>query len=40
MLQIIRPARRRGEWAALGIIRKAGGHSLTEALDDLREDRQ
>lgn len=39
-LRIVRPVRRQGGWSSLGIARKAGVHSLTEALDDLREDRQ
>ena len=39
-LRIVRPARRQGGWAALGIARKAGAPSLAETLDELREDRQ
>lgn len=38
-LRIARPARRQGGWAALGIERKAAQESVTEILDDLREDR-
>lgn len=38
-LTIVRPARRQGGWAALGIKRKATRQSLQEILDDLREDR-
>ena len=39
-LRIVRPARRQGGWAALGIARKTGVRNLAETLDDLREDRQ
>ena len=39
-LRIVRPARRQGGWSSLRIARKVGVHNLTEALDDLREDRQ
>ena len=39
-LRIVRPARRQGGWAALGIARKVGAPSLAETLDELREDRQ
>ena len=39
-LRIVRPARRQGGWAALGIARRAGAPSLAETLDELREDRQ
>lgn len=38
-LAIARPARRRGGWAALGIVRRSGGRDLAVALDELREDR-
>jgi prevent-host-death family protein len=38
-LTISRPARRKGGWAALGIGRKATQQSLTDILDDVREDR-
>ncbi len=38
-LTITRPVRRTGGWAALGIERKASAQSLSEILDDLREDR-
>lgn len=38
-LTIARPARRQGGWAALRIERKATRQSLTQILDDLREDR-
>ncbi len=39
-LRIVRPARRQGGRSSLRIARKAGAHSLTGSLDDLREDRQ
>ena len=39
-LRIVRPARRQGGWAAVGIARKAGAPSLAEILDELREDRR
>lgn len=38
-LPIVRPARRVGGWATLGIDRKASAESLPSILDDLREDR-
>ncbi|WP_300345700.1 prevent-host-death family protein [Nesterenkonia sp.] len=38
-LPIVRPARRVGGWAALGIERKQAQQSLVDALDELREDR-
>ena len=38
-LAIVRPARRAGGWAALGIERKGGLRGASEILDDLREDR-
>lgn len=38
-LEIVRPARRVGGWAALRITRKTAGRDLSEILDDLREDR-
>ncbi|MFT4217302.1 MAG: type II toxin-antitoxin system prevent-host-death family antitoxin [Micropruina sp.] len=37
-LTIARPARREGGWAALGIERRTVERSLTDILDDLRED--
>lgn len=36
---IVRPARRVGGWAALGISRKHPSQPLEEILEDLREDR-
>ena len=39
-LRSVRPVRRQGGGSSLRIARKAGAHNLTEALDDLREDRQ
>lgn len=38
-LHIIRPARRTGGWAALGITRKQTEKGLAPILDDLRGDR-
>lgn len=38
-LAIVRPARRLGGWAALGVERKAVEGSLADILDDLRGDR-
>lgn len=37
-LRIVRPARRRGGWAELGIARRTDARSLSEILDELRED--
>lgn len=37
-LQVVRPARRRGRWKALGIERRAG-IDLPALIDDLRGDR-
>lgn len=38
-LTIARPAKRQGGWAALAIKRKTTTRTLSETLDDLREDR-
>ena len=38
-LPIARRARRRGGWAELGIERKVTSRSLSDTLDELREDR-
>lgn len=38
-LPVARPAKRQGAWSALGIKRKTASRSLTEILDDLRDDR-
>ena len=37
-LRLVRPARRRGGWAELGIARRTDAGSLSEILDELRED--
>lgn len=38
-LNIARPAKREGGWAALAMTRKTATQSLSEILDDLRADR-
>ncbi|AXE39400.1 type II toxin-antitoxin system Phd/YefM family antitoxin [Acidipropionibacterium virtanenii] len=38
-LAITRPARRSGGWAELGIERRSVDQSVTEVLDEMREDR-
>lgn len=38
-LTIARPAKREGGWAALGIERKPTTRSVSEIVDELREDR-
>lgn len=38
-LPIVQPARRKGRWSTLEIMRKNTGSDITSALDALREDR-
>ena len=39
-LRIVRPARRVGGWSTLRVSRRGAGSSVSEILDDLREERQ
>ena len=39
VLPVVRPAKRRGGWAALGIARATAGRDLAVIMDDLRADR-
>lgn len=39
-LRIVRPAKRVGGWSTLKVSRRGAGSSVSEILDDLREERQ